>query len=132
MTTPSMKNEQFVAQLGVSADVFHQPHVVVELPPGQEARPDAAAAFILAANLLARMFADVSLVAPDVPLGVEPLEVPAPRGTARATQRTRRGDGTVGDDEAGGRGSRHRCPADIHGQAGEFRDVRRVERRARR
>jgi len=43
--------------------------VTLELPPGQEDRPEAAAAFMLAANLLKRLFTKVYLVAPDIALG---------------------------------------------------------------
>lgn len=68
----SDKNRDFARQIGVAAEVFAAPRVAVELPPGQEQRPDAVAAFLLAGNLLCRMFHRVTLVAPDVPLGPNP------------------------------------------------------------
>ncbi|MBI5515230.1 MAG: ThiF family adenylyltransferase [Deltaproteobacteria bacterium] len=67
-----LENERFAARVGVLPEVFASPVVTVELPPGQEQRPDAVAAWLLAANLVVRMFRRVQLVAPDAALGPNP------------------------------------------------------------
>lgn len=67
-----LENERFAAHVGVLPEVFASPVVTIELPPGQEQRSDAVAAWLLAANLVVRMFRRVQLVAPDAPLGPNP------------------------------------------------------------
>jgi hypothetical protein len=66
------QNRRFANQLKVAMDVFDRPIVVLELPPGQECRPEAVSAFALAANLLARLFTRLHLVAPDAAIGPHP------------------------------------------------------------
>jgi hypothetical protein len=68
-------NRRFAKTIGVAADVFDRPVVTLELPRGQEERPDAVTAFTLAANLLKRLFTKVYLVAPDAPLGRNPWQL---------------------------------------------------------
>src|SRR6266851_58281 len=68
-------NRQFAKSIGVAADVFDRPVVTVELPRGQEERPEAVSAFMLAANLLKRLFTRVYLVAPDAFLGPNPWKL---------------------------------------------------------
>lgn len=70
------ENERFVNQIRVSSDVFGKAAVVVELPPGAEHVPGAAAAVVMAGNLLARMFSRVYLIAPNLELGLHPWGVP--------------------------------------------------------
>lgn len=65
-------NDQFAKHIGAAGGIFDALQIAIELPRGQEVRPDALAAFALAANLLARMFSNLSLVAPDVGLGPNP------------------------------------------------------------
>ncbi len=65
-------NRRFAKNLGVAADVFDRPVVTLQLPAGQEERPEAVAAFMLAANLLKRLFTKVYLAAPDASLGTNP------------------------------------------------------------
>jgi molybdopterin/thiamine biosynthesis adenylyltransferase len=65
-------NERFARHLGLSGDVFRRPRITIELPSGQEQRPESVCAFMLAANLAARLFDDLHLVVPDVPLGPNP------------------------------------------------------------
>src|SRR5262245_41469188 len=76
------ENRRFARNLGIAADVFDRPRVALELPPGQERRPEAVSAFALAANLLARLFTRVSLVAPDVPVPCHPWDLPTLRALA--------------------------------------------------
>jgi molybdopterin/thiamine biosynthesis adenylyltransferase len=76
------ENQRFVNQIRVPHDVFGKPTVVVELPVGAERVPGAAAAFVLAGNLLCRIFERVHLVAPNLelephPWGVRNLEAAA-------------------------------------------------------
>jgi molybdopterin/thiamine biosynthesis adenylyltransferase len=68
-------NRRFAKNIGVAADVFNRPVVTLELPLGQEERPEAVSAFMLAANLLNRLFTKVYLVAPDAPLGPNPWQL---------------------------------------------------------
>jgi hypothetical protein len=73
------KNESFAKLVDVPPDVLKNAIVVVELPRAQSARRDAAAAFVLAANLLVRLFHRVHLVGPDVPLGPHPWKITSTR-----------------------------------------------------
>jgi hypothetical protein len=66
------QNHRFARQLEVAPEVFDQPLVALELPADQARRPEAVSAFALAANLLARLFTRLQLVAPDAPLGPHP------------------------------------------------------------
>src|SRR5437879_13205787 len=68
-------NRRFAKNIGVAADVFARPVVTLELPRGQEERPEATSAFMLAANLLKRLFTKLYLVAPDVLLGPNPWKL---------------------------------------------------------
>src|SRR5581483_5845736 len=68
-------NHRFAKNIGVAADVFDRPVVTLELPRGQEERPEALSAFMLAANLLRRLFTKVYLVAPDARLGPNPWQL---------------------------------------------------------
>lgn len=63
------ENQRFAEHIGVSKNVFAQPTVVLELPRSAAPLPDAAVGFMLAANLLSRIFAKVYLVAPALPVG---------------------------------------------------------------
>src|ERR1700674_1757674 len=72
-------NQRFARQIGIAAAVFDRPSVTLELPPGQERRPEAVAAFMLAANLLTRLFTKLALIAPDAPLGPNPWHLPTLR-----------------------------------------------------
>jgi hypothetical protein len=65
-------NRRFAKNIGIAADVFDRPTVTLELPKGQEIRPEAVSAFLLSANLLRRLFTKLYLVAPDVRLGANP------------------------------------------------------------
>lgn len=89
-------NQRFVKQIGVAASVFDQPSVTLELPPGQERRPEAVAAFMLAANLLKRLFTKLSLVAPDVPLDSNPWHLSSLRQLPDALAGVSLGDATWG------------------------------------
>lgn len=65
-------NGRFARNLGVAADVFDRPVVTLQLTPGQEDRPEAVSAFMLAANLLKRLFTKVYLVAADASVSTNP------------------------------------------------------------
>lgn len=74
--TYAQENVAFAAKLGVP-DVFGGPTVAIELPVGVAHRDDAKAAFMLAANLLVRMFRRVHLIAPDAPLSSNAWQLPS-------------------------------------------------------
>ena len=66
------ENRAFAQKIGVPEEVFASATVVLELPASHAHRHDARAAFLLAANLLVRLFHRVHLLAPDVPFGPNP------------------------------------------------------------
>jgi hypothetical protein len=63
------ENARFADQLGVSTSVFSGPIVTLELPPKAAHHPEAGIAFMMAANLLCRIFTKLHLVAPDIQVG---------------------------------------------------------------
>lgn len=66
------ENHRFASQIRVPHDVFGSMTVVIELPAGAAALPGAAASFILAGNVLCRMFERVHLVAKGLELKQHP------------------------------------------------------------
>ncbi len=74
-----IENERFVASIGVAPHILANATVVVELPASLAGRSDAAAAFVLAANLVARLFRRVHLVGPDAALGPHPWKIATTR-----------------------------------------------------
>lgn len=66
------ENRRFAAQIQVPADVFSVPVVALELPLHGRRKVHAPEAFLLAANLLCRIFQRLHLVAPDALLGPNP------------------------------------------------------------
>lgn len=68
-------NDNFARNLGLSECVFDRPTIVIELPTSQAHRKDSVAAYILAANLLTRMFSRVHLVAPDIHIENHPWKI---------------------------------------------------------
>jgi ThiF family len=89
-------NRRFVKNIGVVANVFDQPTVTLELPPGQEGRPEAVAAFMLAANLLKRLFTKLFLVAPEIAVGRNPWQLAGLRQLPDALDGVSEGDVTWG------------------------------------
>ncbi len=63
------ENARFADQLGVPASVFSGPTVTLELPRKAAGNPEAGVAFMMAANLLCRIFTKLHLLAPDIPIG---------------------------------------------------------------
>lgn len=63
------ENARFADHLGIPASVFSGPTVTLELPPKAAGNPEAGIAFMMAANLLCRMFTKLHLLAPDIPVG---------------------------------------------------------------
>jgi len=90
-------NKRFAKHIGVAANVFDWPSVTLELPPGQERRPEAVASFVLAANLLKRLFSKLSLIANDVPLGPNPWHLSSLRELPNALNGLSEGDVTWGE-----------------------------------
>ncbi len=77
------ENARFAANVEVPEVVFSAPTVVLELPRRAVSRPDAATAFMLAANLLSRIFTKLYLVAPGLPPARIPTAVPATAAAIR-------------------------------------------------
>ena len=69
------ENRAFAQKLGVMPEIFANATVVVELPHTLADRADAQGAFLLAANLLVRLFHRVHLVAPDAAVGAHPWKL---------------------------------------------------------
>ncbi len=61
-----------LARFNLSAEVLTRPRIAVQLPPGQEGRRAAVSAFMMAANMMVRLFHNVTLLAPDVPMPRNP------------------------------------------------------------
>ena len=75
------ENQRFIEQIDVSSDVFSRPTIAVELRPDAARHPGNTAAFLLALNLLSRIFERVHAVFPP---GLEAPDHPWGLGTVRA------------------------------------------------
>ena len=75
------ENHRFIEQIDVSSDVFSRPTIAVELRPDAVRHPGNTAAFLLAVNLLSRIFERVHTVFPP---GTEAPDHPWGLGTVRA------------------------------------------------
>src|ERR1700722_3039174 len=63
------QNARFAEHINVSNDVFTNAPGALKIPPSALTMPDVAPAFMFAANILARIFTDVSLSAPPLAVG---------------------------------------------------------------
>lgn len=63
------ENARFAEQINVPKGAFSGAVVALELPSDASTQPDAAIAFMMAANLLCRIFTKLYLIAPDIPIG---------------------------------------------------------------
>lgn len=75
MTTARNDHQRSLARISIPPDVLTRPRVAVQLATGQESRPAALAAFMMASNILVRLFHDVTLLAPDAPMPRNPWKL---------------------------------------------------------
>jgi hypothetical protein len=75
VTIAQEEHQRSLERLGMPSAVLIRPRIAVQLSDGHHPRPEALAAFMLSANILSRMFHDVTLIAPAVTMPRNPWAI---------------------------------------------------------